>query len=253
MLHRGTYLQTLSLDTSILTLDFRLDGFEAQLTTAKVVLQQLAALVKSGKYTANIRAAKVAVLGFSFGSYTTHAAIAEKPDIADAVILTGFSMNDSATGINGNGLLRSFVPRIAAAENPALYGDRDVGYVTWPSVYDLVMNYFKAPAFEDDVAVFTESAKQPFTLGEFLTFAGPASISADKWDKPALHLTGELDYIVCDGYCPGVIEEPAKKNYANAKPLQVSVHPGASHHINFHRNATGAFKVITEFLEKNGL
>ena len=160
--------------------------------------------MKSGKYTGKIKAEKVAVMGFSFGSFTTHAAIAEKPEIADAVILTGIGLNatgngPSAPGINGNGLLKSFVPRIANVENPALFGDRDDGYLTWPSVYDLVMNYFKAPAFEQDVAIFTESAKQPFSLSEFLTFAGPASISAEKWDKPALHITGELDYIVCDG------------------------------------------------------
>lgn len=192
-------------------------------------------------------------MGFSFGSYTTHAAIAEKPEIADAVILTGFSMNDSATGINGNGLVRSFVPRLANVENPSLFGDRNNGYLTWPSVFDLIMDYFKAPAFENDVALFTESVKQPFTLGEFLTFAGPASIPAEKWNKPALHLTGELDYIVCDGFCPGVFEEPAKTLYKNANPLQLSLHPGASHHINFHKNATGAFKVITTFLESNGL
>lgn len=190
-------------------------------------------------------------MGFSFGSYATHAAIAETPEIADAVILTGIGLN--STGINGNGLLRSFVPRIANVENPALYGDRDNGYLTWPSVYDLIMNYFKAPAFEESVALFTESAKEPFAIPEFLTFASPIGISAEKWDKPALHITGEKDYIVCDGYCPGVFEEPAKTLYKNAKPLQLALHPGASHHINFHKNATDAFGVITDFLSHNGL
>jgi len=190
-------------------------------------------------------------MGFSFGSYATHAAIAETPEIADAVILTGIGLN--STGTNLNGLLRSFVLRIAQVENPALYGDRDNGYITWPSVYDLIMNYFKAPAFDAPVALFTESAKEPYAIGEFLTFASPISTSADKWDKPALHITGEKDYIVCDGYCPGVYEEPAKTLYKNAKPLQMVLHPGASHHINFHKNATGAFGVITDFLSNNGL
>ncbi|KAL1599496.1 hypothetical protein SLS60_007299 [Paraconiothyrium brasiliense] len=152
---------------------------------------------------------------------------ADTLSIADAVILTGFSMNTSATAINGNGLLRSFVPRIAREENPALHGSLDTG--------------------------FTESAKQLFTLGEFLTFAGPAGISAEKWDKLALHLTGELDYIVCDGYCLGVFDSPAIELYENAKPVQLSLMEGASHHINFHKNATGAFGVITKFLEDNEL
>ena len=197
-------------------------------------------------------------MGFSFASYTTHAAIAEKPEIADAVILTGIGLNATGSGpgvpgINGKGLLRSFVPRIANVENPALYGDRDAGYLTWPSVYDLTMNYFKAPGFEQDVAIFTESAKQPFSIAEFLTFGDPTAISAEKWDKPALHITGELDYIVCDGQCNGIWDEPAKTFYKNAKPLQQHLVKGASHHINFHTNAQESFSVITDFLDKNGL
>lgn len=193
----------------------------------------------------------MAVIGFSFGSYTTHAAVAEKPDIADAVILTGIGFNTS--GINANGLLRSFVPRIAALENPTLYGDRNPGYMTWPSVFDNVMNYFKAPNFDEDVAIYSESVKQPYSIVEFLTFGLPAGVVADKWDKPALHITGELDYIVADGTTKGVIDHPAREIYKNAKPLQISVHPGASHHLNFAKNATGAFEVITNFLGQNGI
>lgn len=59
------------------------------------------------------------------------------------------------------------------------------------------------------------------------------------------------DYIVCDGYCPGIFDEPARTYYKNAK-FTPYVHPGASHHLNFHKNATGAFKVITNFLGESG-
>ncbi|ORY14937.1 Alpha/Beta hydrolase protein [Clohesyomyces aquaticus] len=224
-------------------------GFETQLETAKAVLQVLAKMVKEGKYTGSIKANKVAVMGFSFGSYTTHAAIAATPEIADAVILTGVGFNSS--GLNLKGLVRSFIPRIANTENPALYGNRDNGYLTWPDVFGLIHNYFKAPLYSPSTALFTESAKEPFSAGEFLTFA--STISAEKWDKPALHITGEKDYIVCDGYCPGIFEEPAKTLYKNAKPLQQTLVKGASHHVNFHDNAKDTFGVITDFLEKNGL
>ncbi|KAF2472059.1 alpha/beta-hydrolase [Lindgomyces ingoldianus] len=226
----------------------KIDGFEAQLETAKAVLQALAKMVKEGKYTGSIKANKVVVMGFSFGSYTTHAAIADKPEIADAVVLTGIGFNSS--GLNLNGLVRSFIPRIANVENPALYGNRNIGYLTWPDVYGLIHNYFKAPAYDFETALFTESAKEPFSAGELLTFAN--TISAEKWDKPALHITGEKDYIVCDGYCPGIYDEPAKTLYKNAKPLQQSITKGASHHLNFHNNAKDTFNVITDFLSKNG-
>lgn len=68
-------------------------------------------------------------MGFSFGSYVTHAAIGSKPDIADAVILTGIGLNTSA--VNTNGLVRSFVPRIAAQQDPLRFGELDTGYLTW--------------------------------------------------------------------------------------------------------------------------
>lgn len=56
-------------------------------------LQQQAPLVKFGKYTGNIKPEKVADMGFLFRSYTTDAAIAEKPEIVDAVNLTGIVVN----------------------------------------------------------------------------------------------------------------------------------------------------------------
>ncbi|KAF2120911.1 Alpha/Beta hydrolase protein [Lophiotrema nucula] len=232
----------------------RISGFEATLSTASAVIKTLATSLKQGKYTAHIKPSKLVLLGFSFASFTIHSTIAESPSIADAVILTGIGLNATAgLGLNPNGLIRSFVPRIANVENPALYGDRDEGYVTWPSVFDLIMNYFKAPFFAPETATFTESAKEPYAIGELLTFPGPASISAEKWDKPALHLTGEKDYIACDGDCAkdGIYETPSREYYKNARPLQLSVHPGASHHVNFHANATGAFEVITAFLDAN--
>lgn len=111
----------------------------------------------------------------------------------------------------------------------------------------------KAPNFDEDVALYTESAKQPYSIVEFMTFSLPAGTNAHAWNKPALHITGELDYIVADGTTKDVIDHPAKELYKNAKPLQISVHPGASHHLNFARNATGAFEVITSFLDRNGV
>lgn len=108
----------------------RISGYENQLTKASAVIRELSSLVRSGNYTGSIgKPDKIAVMGFSYGSYATHTAIIEDPKIADAVILTAIGFNK--TGLNVNGLVRSFVPRIAATQNPFLYGDLDTGYVTW--------------------------------------------------------------------------------------------------------------------------
>lgn len=214
------------------------------------MIQRLTSFVREGKYTGNIgKPRKVALMGFSFGSYATHGAISLTPELADAVILTAIGFNK--TGLNINGLVRSFAARVAKQENPALYGDRDAGYLTWVDRHAQILNYFKRPNYDDAAVDFAEAAKEPFAVAEFLTLlAGPQD--ASRYTGPALHLTGTDDYIFCDGFCPGIFDEPAKSVYRNAK-LQLTLHPGASHNINFHRNATGAYKVITDFLESSGL
>lgn len=42
-----------------------------------------------------------------------------------------------------------------------------------------------------------------------------------------------------------------KAVYKNAKPFVPHLHPNSSHNINFHHNATGAYGVITSFLDEN--
>jgi len=86
-------------------------------------------MVRSGEYTEAIgKPERLALMGFSFGSYVIHAAVASSPEIADAVVLTAIGFN--ITGIYLNGLVRSFVPRIAKLQNKK-YGKWDNGYLIW--------------------------------------------------------------------------------------------------------------------------
>lgn len=228
----------------------KVSGFSASIFTAIAVLKSLVGDVKAGHYTGTIgKPAKVAIMGFSFGSYTTHGAIASVPDLADAVVLTAIGFNQ--TGLDTGGLVRSFVPRLANAQNPQLFGGLDNGYLTWVDKFSLIWNYFKQPNFDPATAEFIEATKAPFAIAEFLTLlAGP--MDASNFTGPVLAITGDTDYIVCDGLCTGIFDEPARTLYKNAK-FTPYLHPGVSHHLNFHNNATGAFKVITDFLSTNGL
>jgi pimeloyl-ACP methyl ester carboxylesterase len=108
----------------------RVSGFTNQLRKQKAILIQLAGMVKSGQYTGTFgRPDKLAIMGFSFGSYITHFAVAENPTIADAAILTAINYN--TTGLNVNGLVRSFVPRVASLQNPRRFGTLNPGWLTW--------------------------------------------------------------------------------------------------------------------------
>lgn len=71
-------------------------------------------------------------MGFSFGSYVTHYTVAAYPELFDGAVLTAINYN--YTGLNPLGLFRSFVPRIAALQNPRKFGKLDSGYLTWVDV-----------------------------------------------------------------------------------------------------------------------
>ncbi|KAK5117500.1 hypothetical protein LTR85_008885 [Meristemomyces frigidus] len=228
----------------------KVSGFQSQVNDQVEVLRGLAGIVRDGQYTNGIgKPDKLAVMGFSFGSYVTHHAVATYPEIADAAILTGIGLN-TTVGVNGNGLLRSFVPRIASVQNAERFGDLDNGYLTWADGFSQINTYFKAPFYDIPTATFAEANKNAFSITEFLTFAA-GDLDAGNFTGAALAITGENDYIVCDGYCPGIFEEPARTYYRNAKTFVPYIHPNSSHNLNFHHNATGAYKVITDFLDAN--
>jgi hypothetical protein len=91
----------------------------------------------------------------------------------------------------------------------------------------------------------------PVVSPELLSWA-PCSLTQDPEANRIQAITGETDYIICDGECRGIFEEPARTIWKNAK-FEPYLHPHASHNFNFHHNATGAYGVITGFLESNGL
>lgn len=70
-------------------------------------------------------------------------------------------------------------------------------------------------------------------------------------DFPFQAITAKTDYIICDGECQGIFEEPARTVFRKAKIFMPYLHPKASHNINYHVNATGAYEVITNFLDKS--
>ncbi|KAH7303809.1 Alpha/Beta hydrolase protein [Stachybotrys elegans] len=229
----------------------KISGYVNQINIQVDILKELSRLVRSGHYTNAIGAPeKLALMGFSFGSFITHAAVGTSPEIADAVVLTAIGLN--TTGINTNGLVRSFVPRIANLQDNK-YAAFDSGYLTWVDRFAQINTYFKFPFYDDKVADFAEQAKQPFGFTEFFTFpsGNGGNLDASNFTGPALAITGQQDYIVCDGNCEGIFIEPASTFYRNAQPFVPYLQPNASHNINFHYNATGAYGVITKFLDEN--
>lgn len=107
----------------------KISGFENQININVEVLKELSKIVKSGVVTPGIgQPEKLVLMGYSFGSYITHAAVGSSPEIADAVVLTAIGLNQES--VNVNGLVRSFVPRIASQQDQK-FAAFDNGYLTW--------------------------------------------------------------------------------------------------------------------------
>ena len=64
---------------------------------------------------------------------------------------------------------------------------------------------------------------------------------------------GEYDFLVCNGYCPGVNYQPARSLFAGSKAFNATILPKTGHGLNFHNNALDGYKAITEWLSEHGL
>ena len=96
------------------------------------ILNELSNAVKAGNYTGSTGKPKSLVLvGHSLGSALVAAAVAAAPDLADGIILTGFTFNNP----NAVGFLQGFAPRIASTVNPAKWSNFDNGYFTANDIY----------------------------------------------------------------------------------------------------------------------
>lgn len=134
------------------------------------------------------------------------------------------------------------------------------GYLANKDV-DTTQYLFLLPGhFDPQILYAGERTKQPVTVGELLTLGSGPMVNAYK--GPVLVLTGSNDLPYCGGDClatgdPALASIPAavQKNFPNvpAADFEAYIQPQTGHGINFHYNATGAYKVAQEFLGSKGL
>ncbi|TVY40706.1 hypothetical protein LSUB1_G002412 [Lachnellula subtilissima] len=215
----------------ILTI-FSVSGYINQLPIQTEIAKQLAQIVKSGRYPGSIGKPKSLVLvGHSFGSSISAAVAASEPDIADGLILTGFSYN----GSNPNNFALAAQLQIASSQNPAKWNRLDT-----------------APDYDLAVVEYTEYNKAPFAIGELLTVTA-IDILPVAFKGVAMVIAGQHDFIFCQSQCDDVIEHPATEIFSQASAFKAVSYPGSGHGINFALNATGAYEEIFSYLGANGL
>lgn len=227
---------------------FRVSGYQIQLSIETAVLTSLSKSLRQGRYTAPAIGAPTSLIliGHSFGSATSNAALVQIPSLVDAAILTGFGLNGSTSA----SVFLGVQPRIARLQRPHAFAAFDAAYLTTVDVFSTITTFFKAPDYDRAIARRAEATKQPFSLFEFLTFGGTV---APEYGGPVLVISGEFDFPICGGLCTGVLDDGLRAILPNAKVLESYVQPGAGHATNLALNATDFYAKIFSFLKRQGL
>ncbi|KAF2491010.1 alpha/beta-hydrolase [Lophium mytilinum] len=214
------------------------------------LLTHLTEGLKSGTLSHLIpKPAKIVHVGHSYGSQLSNALIATRPDLSNGVVLTGFSHNTTFEGL----FEVSSGFHLASENQPARFGKRSSGYLTWGDKFANQYSFLKYPNFEPAVLEYAEAHKFPFTLGELVTF-GKIPYAATAFTGPILMIDGDSDLIFCGADCKGILDGPYSVSpllFAKASPLEFYLQPDTGHGMNLHGNATGWFGVVNSFLDKH--
>lgn len=69
-------------------------------------------------------------------------------------------------------------------------------------------------------------------------------------------MAGDSDLIFCGADCHGVVDGSDSVSplvFSAATPFKTYIQPNTGHGMNLHKNATGWFDVVFDFLQTNGL
>jgi pimeloyl-ACP methyl ester carboxylesterase len=232
---------------------------------------------------------KVVHVGHSFGSAQTYSLANLYPNITDGIVLTGFSMNASfvpffaaggnfqqanlneplrfsnITGTQIQSLLNMYAENVVD-----LFAPIDVTTLprpqNLPNGYLISSNaeadkylFFKPYYYDPAILSLAERTKQPVTLGELLTLGSVTMMN--NYAGPVMVIAGDADLPYCGSNCTATggvapsLQSQVKMNFASVATANFSayVQPNTGHGINLHYNATGAYRVINDFIRSKSL
>ena len=270
----------------------RVSGYVNQASIQIAILEELVRSIKTGRYTGSLgKPNSIVLVGHSFGSFISQGLVVSHPEAVDGLVLTGIGYAGGNSQLVWETYqlriaAQQHESQFTGLDNGYVLPVDLFAYITTyipprpPKTFHVCKprpstnsscRFFKQPNYETDVAQYSYDKRQPMAVAELLSlsainlnadhFSGPAMVTFPSPPPPysaATHisvpqvLTGEYDYILCGGYCPGVLEGPAAALFNRSKNFVLYIQPGMSHGLNLHKNATGVYLVIVDFLRENG-
>lgn len=228
---------------------------EVQAPVELALLAQLTTLARSAHPSiSGLHTAPTTIIhvGHSWGSFLTQALATSAPSLVDAVVLTGWSTSSAyMSNFISSGTLHLATENQPARFPAATYSN---GFLTWPDALANQFAFFAYPHFDPAVLEYAEAqAKQPFTLGEFLSQQALPAADADETKQadstgPTVYIVASgQDMLFCGGNCTGIVGEDVpetKAAFPNAAELKVDVLDGFGHGLNLHYGADRAYEKI---------
>jgi hypothetical protein len=125
---------------------------------------------------------KVVHIGHSFGSLVTSNMIEQYGNLSDGAILTGFLLNNRMQENSIDVLY--FDHEFAREHDPVRFGQYPSGYFVLTTKSDLQKLFFQKASLDPELLNYTESIKQPETVGEYASESTSPLLSAPEFRGP---------------------------------------------------------------------
>jgi pimeloyl-ACP methyl ester carboxylesterase len=216
-------------------------SLELSLLSHAEVVRQVARALRTSELGQSFE--KVVLVGHSFGTLVTFAAVGSDPDLVDGVIATGVSRGPDLPGL---------LEILVTFSQPAwLQGGRfaglDPGYLT--TIPGQRGDFYYRPAVDPEVVAVDEATKDVQAATDLGTIGLPL-LSTVNFRKPVLNVMGDNDLVFCQLIpCSSPLSpwNAERLLYPQVSSYDSLVVPETGHNINLHPNAHLFFDKAVEW------
>lgn len=214
------------------------------------IAQQLLERLRYGYFSGH-KFSKVVAVGHSYGSVLTEALTATAPELVDAAVLTGFSVDFSGIG----SFLMALNLNLAKLSNISRFKGSASGYLLSSSQVGWQTGFFTAPNFDEQVMLSSFANASSISFGELFSRKN-VTVAATGYKGPVLIVNGDSDLPYCSGNCTFPTnkgDDALKSAFALSRNASSFVVAGTGHALNLHRTAGAAYMCIMDFLKASGV